>query len=88
MDHERSLEVSEPETQFVPQEGDEDELWEVIEITAEKNRQYKVKWAGVDPKTHKPWPQSWVPKHDCTDDLVKVWKKAQALKKERRKCER
>ncbi|KAF9466005.1 hypothetical protein BDZ94DRAFT_1252777 [Collybia nuda] len=78
---ESNLDVSEPETQFIPQENDEEELWEVIEITAEKGRRYKVKWAGTDPKTHKPWPQSWVAKHDCTNDLVKTWKKVQALKK-------
>ena len=84
-----TLEISEPETQFVSQEDDEDILWEVIEITAEKSKQYRVRWAGEDPKTRKPWPQSWVPKHDCTNDLVLAWKRKQAQRKkdaERRKC--
>ncbi|RDB16449.1 hypothetical protein Hypma_002839 [Hypsizygus marmoreus] len=76
-----ALEVSERETQFVPQEDDDEVLWEVIEITAEKGRQYKVRWAGVDPSTRKPWAQSWVPKRDCTDDLVLEWKRKQVLKK-------
>ncbi|KAG5345825.1 hypothetical protein C0989_001303, partial [Termitomyces sp. Mn162] len=47
------------QSQFVSQEGDEDVLWEVVEITSEKGRFYKVRWAGVDPKTNKPWAQSW-----------------------------
>ena len=76
-----SLEISEPDTQFVPQEDDAETLWEVIEITAEKGGAYKVKWAGLDPKTRKPWAQSWVHKRDCTDRLVMEWKRKQALKK-------
>jgi hypothetical protein len=71
-------------TQFVPQDGDEEALWEVIEITAEKPTKYKVKWAGTDPATGKPWPESWVLKHDCTDKLVRSWKREQARKKQRR----
>ncbi|GLB40913.1 hypothetical protein LshimejAT787_0901280 [Lyophyllum shimeji] len=73
----------ETQSQFVPQENDEEVLWEVIEITAEKPKFYKVRWAGVDPKTGKPWPQSWVEKRDCTDDLVLEWKRKQALKKKK-----
>ena len=63
------------ETQFVPQDDDEETLWEVVEIIAEKGKKYQVLWAGTDPKTGKPWPPDWVPKHDCTDDLVRAWKK-------------
>lgn len=84
-----TLEISQPNTQFIPQEDDAETLWEVIEITSEKNKLYRVRWAGIDPKTNKPWPQSWVPMHDCTDDLVLQWKRKQALKKkqaDRRKC--
>ena len=81
-DYEESpLDPSDPETQFIPQEDDDETLWEVIEITAEKKKLYKVRWKGIDPKTKKPWPQSWVPKHDCTDDLVRDWKLRQAQKK-------
>jgi hypothetical protein len=61
-------------TQFIPQSDDEETLWKVIEITAERPKQYKVKWEGINPDTGKPWAQSWVPKSDCTDDLRKVWK--------------
>lgn len=86
-----TLQISQPATQFVPQEDDAEVLWEVIEITAEKEKSklYRVRWAGTDPKTRKPWPQSWVPMHDCTDDLVRTWKRKQASKKkeaERKKC--
>lgn len=63
----------EPETQFQAHTDDEDVLWEVLEITAENARQYKVKWEGKDEKG-RPWAQSWVPKHDCTDELVIEWK--------------
>lgn len=64
-----SLEVSQPSTQFIPQEGDEDTLWSVIEILAENKKQYKVLWEGVDPATGEPWKPSWVAKHDCTSTL-------------------
>lgn len=73
-----ALEISSPDTQFVPQEDDDDLLWEVIEITSERGSNYKVRWAGIDPQTGKPWKQSWVPKHDCTDILVRAWKVKQA----------
>lgn len=45
------------ETQFIPQSGDEDVLWEVIEVTAERKGMYKVRWQGLDPATNKPWAQ-------------------------------
>jgi|SRR5882762_816378 hypothetical protein len=63
------------ETQFIPQSDDEETLWKVIEITAERPKQYKVKWDGLNPATGRPWAQSWVPKGDCTDDLRRAWKK-------------
>ncbi|CDO72980.1 hypothetical protein BN946_scf185007.g34 [Trametes cinnabarina] len=75
-------ELSEYQTQFVPQENDEEDLWDVLEILEERGRKYKVRWAGIDPSTKKPWAPSWVPKHDCTDDLIHEWKKKKAAKKE------
>ncbi|KAF8876922.1 hypothetical protein BD779DRAFT_1804118 [Infundibulicybe gibba] len=75
------LSISERETQFIPQEDDDENLWEVIEITAQRKDQYRVRWAGLDPKTKQPWPLSWVPRHDCTDELVLKWKLKQAKKK-------
>ncbi|KAG6864660.1 hypothetical protein C0991_008037 [Blastosporella zonata] len=69
------------QSQFVAQEGDEEILWEVVEITGEKPKYYKVRWAGIDPDTGKPWVQSWVLKADCTDDLVHEWKRKKTLKK-------
>lgn len=76
--------TSEFETQFVPRSNDEEVLYEVEQITAEKRHMYRVKWAGLDPTTQKPWPQSWVDKHDCTDALVAEWKAKKAKKKEQR----
>ncbi|TFK33475.1 hypothetical protein BDQ12DRAFT_738787 [Crucibulum laeve] len=76
-------EASSVESQFVPREDDLEVLWEVENITAEKGKLYKVKWAGLDPATNKPWKQTWVPKHDCTPDIVKEWKMKQAKKKQK-----
>lgn len=73
-------ELSEYETQFEPRSNDDDALWEVIEIVAERGKKYRVRWAGNDPKTGRPWPLDWVPKHDCTDHLVGEWKKKKATK--------
>ncbi|KAF8444043.1 hypothetical protein L210DRAFT_3108431 [Boletus edulis BED1] len=76
---------SEGETQFVSQSGDEDVLWQVEEITAERGNKYRVKWVGIDPDTGKPWAQSWVPKHDCTNDLVHDWKAKKRLRAGRKR---
>ncbi|OSD03281.1 hypothetical protein PYCCODRAFT_1467141 [Trametes coccinea BRFM310] len=77
------------QTQFIPKENDDEELWDVIEILEEKGRKYKVRWAGIDPKTKKPWDPTWVYKYDCTDKLIREWKKKKKAKKkeaeERRK---
>lgn len=69
---------------FEPREDDEDTLWEVERITAEKGKLFKVKWKGFDPATGKPWVDSWVEKKDCTPDLVIAWK-AEKKEKELRK---
>ncbi len=74
-DVESQASISEPSQRFKPREDDDKTLYEVIEITAEKGDRYKVRWKGKDPKTRKPWAQSWVPKTDCTDDLVLTWKR-------------
>ena len=73
------------ESQFVYQSGDDEILWEIVGILAEKDNMYKVKWAGIDPKTNKPWGNNWVKKSDVTPDVVQEWKEKQALKR-RRKC--
>ncbi|KAG2135260.1 hypothetical protein DEU56DRAFT_395491 [Suillus clintonianus] len=73
-------ELSEFETQFEPRSNDDDALWEVLEIVAERGKKYRVRWAGNDPKTGRPWPLDWVPKHDCTDHLVEEWKRKKAEK--------
>ncbi|KAF7419244.1 hypothetical protein PC9H_001831 [Pleurotus ostreatus] len=70
------------EVQFVEQSGDEENLWEVLEITAERSNSYRVKWAGTDPSTGKPWQQSWVPKHDCTPELVSSWRQKKRSKRQ------
>ncbi|KAI0328156.1 hypothetical protein GY45DRAFT_1326691 [Cubamyces sp. BRFM 1775] len=58
-----------------------DDWYEAIDIVAEKRGMYKVRWGGVNPETGKPWPDSWVPKKDCSDTLIKSWKAQQAEKK-------
>ncbi|KZT09582.1 uncharacterized protein LAESUDRAFT_511729 [Laetiporus sulphureus 93-53] len=78
-----SLEIPQYETQFIPQENDDEQLYDAIEILAERGNQYKVRWDGVDPQTGKPWAPSWVGKHDCTDNLIYEWKVKQARKKKR-----
>ena len=80
-----SGDLSEFETQFVPRSNDDEVLWEVVEIVAERGKKYQVRWAGKDPKTGKPWPLDWVPKRDCTNYLVKEWKKQKAGKRRRSK---
>lgn len=72
------------DSQFVPQENDDETLWEVIEILAERKHQYRVRWDGINPATNNPWAPSWVPKHDCTHKLVHEWKKKQLRQKKER----
>jgi hypothetical protein len=47
--------------------------WQVVEVVAEEGKRYRVRWAGEDPKTGKPWPLAWVPSSYCSPDLVKEW---------------
>lgn len=64
----------EPTTQAT-QYSEGEQLYEIIEILAERGNRYKVNWAGEDPETKKPWPPSWVEKEQCdAPDLVKAWK--------------
>jgi hypothetical protein len=58
---------------FEPREDDSEMVYEVVEITGETQDRYQVCWNGEDPKTRKPWPQSWLPKEDCANDLVLMW---------------
>jgi hypothetical protein len=71
------------ETQFIPQSDDDEKLWAVEEILAEKGKKYLLRWAGTD-KDGKPWPNSWVLKYDVTNDLITQWKEL----KQKRKLEK
>lgn len=71
------------ETQFIPMSDDEATLWLVETILAEKGGRYLIRWAGLD-ENGKPWPDSWVPKYDVTDDCIQEWK-AKKAKQQRRK---
>jgi len=82
------VEVPVYETQFLPHTDDEESLWEVLEILKESKGRYLVKWGGIDPKTNKPWPDSWVPKEDCTDTLIAEWKFKKAKMEQQKKRKR
>jgi hypothetical protein len=66
------------ETQFQSQSDDEENLYNVERILAEKGRKYLVQWEGIDPVTGEKWEPDWVPKTDCTDDLIADWKREKA----------
>ncbi|KAL5528221.1 hypothetical protein ACEPAF_7357 [Sanghuangporus sanghuang] len=75
---------SEFQTQgFEPRESDAEQLWDVIAIRAERNGKYLIQWAGAD-ENGNPWPDSWVPREDVTDDLVAAWKKEKATRERER----
>ncbi|KAF8492273.1 hypothetical protein BU17DRAFT_72636 [Hysterangium stoloniferum] len=74
------IDVTEYGTQFEPLPGDENNLWTVKEILKEARDKYLVNWDGYDPTTGEAWKPSWVPKHDCTDDLIYEWKRNKARK--------
>jgi len=64
-----------PATQFEPHESDDSQtMWDVIAILRESKTKYEVRWAGNDPATGKPWKPSWIPKEDCTNELIRDWK--------------
>ena len=69
-------------TQFIPADDDEEQLWDVEKILNEKSGRYLIKWKGTD-GNGKPWEDSWVPKHDVTDDLIKDWKRRKREKEEK-----
>ncbi|EKM55782.1 uncharacterized protein PHACADRAFT_195835 [Phanerochaete carnosa HHB-10118-sp] len=62
------------EHKFIPKDDDDQTLWEALEITDEDDEAFRIRWAGLNPKTKRPWPLQWVLKEDVTDDLVKAWR--------------
>ncbi|KDN43243.1 hypothetical protein RSAG8_06210, partial [Rhizoctonia solani AG-8 WAC10335] len=72
------------ETQFEARSDDEENLYNVEKILAERGGRYLVQWEGVDPTTGEKWAPDWVPKTDCTDDLIADWKREKAAKKQKR----
>ncbi|KAJ3791398.1 hypothetical protein GGU11DRAFT_833670, partial [Lentinula aff. detonsa] len=70
----KSQNISEAETQFIDLPDDDVNLWDALEIVGESATQFKIKWDGMNPATGKPWPDSWVQKHDATPDLVQGWR--------------
>ncbi|CAE6437595.1 unnamed protein product [Rhizoctonia solani] len=73
------------ETQFEAHSDDEEHLFNVERILAEKGRKYLVQWEGLDPTTGEKWAPDWVPKTDCTDDLITDWKLEKARMKQKGK---
>ncbi|CAE6495641.1 unnamed protein product [Rhizoctonia solani] len=69
------------ETQFEAHSDDGENLYNVEKILAEKGGKYLVQWEGIDPTTGEKWAPDWVPKTDCTDDLIADWKREKAAKK-------
>lgn len=63
----------------------DEEFWEVTAVLAEKGDRYRVRWAGVDPTTGKPWPPSWVGKECCTQALIDDWNRTKEMKKRKKK---
>ncbi|CUA77128.1 Nascent polypeptide-associated complex subunit alpha, muscle-specific form [Rhizoctonia solani] len=73
------------ETQFEARSDDEENLYNVEKILAEKGGKYLVQWEGIDPTTGEKWAPDWVPKTDCTDDLIADWKREKAAKKQKKR---
>lgn len=80
-----SQDIPKYNTQFEPGSDDNETLWNVLQIVKESKNKYLVKWEGVDPDTGKPWDLSWVPKHDCTNELIHEWKASKAQRRQSRK---
>lgn len=55
------------------------------QIVASKKGQYKVEWAGVDPRTGGQRTPSWVPKEQCDEELVDVWRAGRAEREKRKR---
>lgn len=76
-------EFSDYASSFSADESDDEIIYDVIEIVKERKGQYLVRWDGVDPKG-KPWPDTWIDKHEVVEDIVEEW----TLKKLQRKTEK
>lgn len=67
-----------PETQYVPEEDDSQNMHGVECILDErgpKNKgEYLIKWLGIDPATSEPWKPTWEPKSGCTPALIAEWR--------------
>ncbi|KAH8809609.1 hypothetical protein DL96DRAFT_1685800 [Flagelloscypha sp. PMI_526] len=74
-----SYESVDDEGTFVSKKNDEKNLWEAKEIVGEKGQQYKIKWAGKNPETDKPWSDSWTHKTNVANNLARQWGKWKRL---------
>jgi hypothetical protein len=67
-----------PETQYVSQSGDSENMWEVKCILDERGPratgEYLLQWEGVDPQTGEPWGPTWEAKEGCSTELIREWK--------------
>ncbi|KAI0300559.1 hypothetical protein B0F90DRAFT_1629563 [Multifurca ochricompacta] len=64
-----------PRQSRVNPSSSEETSWEAVEIVAEDGRRYRVRWAGNDPNTGKPWPLAWVDTSRCSLDLIDEWER-------------
>ncbi|KAJ7084905.1 hypothetical protein B0H15DRAFT_951390 [Mycena belliarum] len=64
--------------------SDDEIHFPAIAILGERRSRYLVQWDGRD-ETGKPWPDSWEPKSNVTDDLVSAWKAKKADTKTKKK---
>ncbi|KAG2004813.1 hypothetical protein CC2G_003331 [Coprinopsis cinerea AmutBmut pab1-1] len=69
------------------EQGIEEDFWPIVGILAEDKKRYKVRWDGTDPKTGRPWPDSWVPKEDVTEDVEDDWNDLPLAEREKRTAE-
>lgn len=54
--------------------------YEVKEIIGEKKDKYKILWAGVDPKTNKPWKADWIKKSEVSAPAIAEWEESKRAK--------
>lgn len=53
-------------------------MYKIKDIIDEDRTRYHIRWEGHDPKTGKPWPDTWEPKLNANKPAVEAWKKQKA----------
>ncbi|CDZ98766.1 Chromo domain/shadow [Phaffia rhodozyma] len=77
--------VEEEEAEAEEDNSDQGDMFQAVRIIKQKRNKFLVEWAGIDPRTNKPWEPTWEPYDHCNVLLMEEWELLKASKAEEEK---